>query len=103
MNGHDELKGRLLTAVLFNQDNTDDTWLTRQEWRNLTDLMRQAANALCDRQSAAVTMGRTGGQAKTEGKAKAARANIQKAIAARWKGHKPSPKQATAKAGKRKR
>jgi hypothetical protein len=44
---------------------------------------------------AAVKLGRRGGQSTSEDKAKAARENIRKAIAARWKGHKkkdrPSP------------
>jgi hypothetical protein len=56
-----------------------------------------------EKDEAAVKLGRKGGMATGGDKAKAARANIQKAIAARWKDHKPSPKKATAKAGKRKR
>jgi hypothetical protein len=45
-----------------------------------------------EKDAAAVSLGRKGGQAKTEDKAKAARENIQKAIAARWKGHKKKAK-----------
>jgi hypothetical protein len=44
-----------------------------------------------EKDAAAVALGRKGGQAKTEDKAKAARENILKAIAARWKDHTPSP------------
>jgi hypothetical protein len=71
---HDTLKNRLVAAALFNRDNTDDTYLTRQEWRNITDLMQRAANALCDRKDAAVTMGR----ARSERKAKSSAENGKK-------------------------
>jgi general stress protein YciG len=40
-----------------------------------------------EKDPAAVELGRKGGQASGGDKAKAARENIQKAIAARWKGH----------------
>jgi hypothetical protein len=51
-----------------------------------------------EKNEAAVALGRLGGQAKTEDKAKASRANIQKAIAARWKDHTPSTKRHKRKA-----
>jgi hypothetical protein len=41
-----------------------------------------------DKDPAAIALGRKGGQAKTENKSRTARENIQKAIEARWKGHK---------------
>jgi hypothetical protein len=40
-----------------------------------------------EKDSAAVKLGRRGGTSTSEDKANAARENIQKAIAARWKGH----------------
>jgi hypothetical protein len=55
-----------------------------------------------EKDAAAVSLGRKGGQVKSEDKAKAARANIQKAIAARWKDHTPSPKAVTKKKRARK-
>jgi hypothetical protein len=55
-----------------------------------------------EKDAAAVALGRKGGQAKSEDKAKAARENIQKAIAARWKDHTPSPKAVTQKKRTRK-
>ena len=45
-----------------------------------------------EKDEAAVKLGRKGGLAKGGDKAKAARANILKAIAARWKDHKPRKK-----------
>jgi hypothetical protein len=45
-----------------------------------------------EKNEAAVALGRLGGQAKTEDKARTARENIQKAIEARWKGHKKKGK-----------
>jgi hypothetical protein len=45
-----------------------------------------------EKDEAAVKLGRKGGLATGGDKAKAARENIRKAIAARWKGHKKKAK-----------